>query len=44
MLGKYIGVSQTTVTAWETNRTEPSSTYVTKLAELFGQVQNVGVN
>ncbi len=35
MLGKYIGISQTTVTAWEKNRPEPSSTYVTKLAELF---------
>ncbi|WP_085678719.1 helix-turn-helix domain-containing protein [Limosilactobacillus reuteri] len=34
-LGKFIGVSQTTVTAWETGRAEPSSTFVSKLADLF---------
>lgn len=34
-LGKFVGVSQTTVTAWETGRAEPSSTYVSKLADLF---------
>ena len=35
-LHQHFGLDpQTTVTAWETNRTEPSSTYVTKLAELF---------
>lgn len=34
-LGKLIGVSQTTVTAWETGRAEPSSTFVSKLADLF---------
>ncbi|MCC4348435.1 helix-turn-helix domain-containing protein [Limosilactobacillus reuteri] len=34
-LGKFIGVSQTTVTAWETGRAEPSSTFISKLADLF---------
>ncbi|MCC6096996.1 helix-turn-helix transcriptional regulator [Limosilactobacillus sp.] len=34
-LGKFIGVSQTTVTAWENGRAEPSSSYVTKLATFF---------
>lgn len=34
-LGKFIGVSQTTVTAWENGRAEPSSSYVAKLATFF---------
>ena len=34
-LGKSIGVSQTTVTAWETGRAEPASTYIKKLADFF---------
>lgn len=34
-LGKLIGVSQTTVTAWETGRAEPASTYIKKLADFF---------
>lgn len=34
-LGKYIGVSQTTVTAWENGRAEPSSGYLSKLADYF---------
>lgn len=34
-LGKYIGVSQTTVTAWEKGRAEPSSGYLSKLADYF---------
>ena len=34
-LGKFIGVSQTTVTALETGRAEPSSTFISKLADLF---------
>ena len=34
-LGKFIGVSQTTVTAWENGRAEPSSAYVAKLATFF---------
>ena len=34
-LGKFIGGSQTTVTAWETGRAEPSSTFISKLADLF---------
>ena len=34
-LGKIIGVSQTTVTAWETGRAEPSSAYISKLADFF---------
>lgn len=34
-LGKFIGVSQTTVTAWENGRAEPSSSYVAKLAIFF---------
>lgn len=33
--GKIIGVSQTTVTAWETGRAEPASSYVAKLADYF---------
>jgi len=34
-LGKMIGVSQTTVTAWETGRAEPASAYISKLADFF---------
>lgn len=34
-LGKFIGVSQTTVTAWENGRADPSSSYVAKLATFF---------
>lgn len=34
-LGKIIGVSQTTVTAWETGRAEPASAYLSKLADYF---------
>lgn len=34
-LGKFVGVSQTTVTAWENGRAEPSSAFLSKLADLF---------
>lgn len=34
-LAKSAGVSQTTVTAWETGKAEPSSSAVTKLADIF---------
>ena len=34
-LGKYIGLSQTTVNAWENGRAEPSSVYLSKLADYF---------
>lgn len=35
-LGKLLGVSQTTITAWETGRTTPSSKNVYELANLYG--------
>lgn len=34
-LAKSAGVSQTTVTAWETGKAEPSSSAVAKLADIF---------
>lgn len=34
-LAKSVGVSQTTVTAWETGKAEPSSSAVAKLADIF---------
>lgn len=34
-LAKRIGVSQTTVTAWETGRAEPSGAYISSLADYF---------
>ena len=34
-LAKSAGVSQTTVTAWETGKAEPSSSAVAKLAYIF---------
>jgi len=34
-LAKSAGVSQTTVTAWETGKAEPSSSAVSKLADIF---------
>lgn len=34
-LAKSAGVSQTTVTAWETVKAEPSSSAVAKLADIF---------
>ena len=34
-LAKSAGVSQTTVTAWETGKAEPSSSAVAKLAVIF---------
>ncbi len=34
-LAKLAGVSQTTVTAWETGKAEPSSSAVSKLADIF---------
>ena len=34
-LGKFVGVSQTTVTAWENGRAEPSSPFLAKLADFF---------
>lgn len=33
--GKRIGVSQTTVTAWETGRAEPTSSYIASVADYF---------
>ena len=34
-LAKSAGVSQTTVTAWENNKAEPSSSAVAQLADIF---------
>ena len=34
-LAKSAGVSQTTVTAWETGKAEPSSSAVARLADIF---------
>ncbi|KRL93914.1 hypothetical protein FC21_GL001385 [Limosilactobacillus equigenerosi DSM 18793 = JCM 14505] len=34
-LGRLVGVSQTTITAWENNKAEPTSGAVTRLAEIF---------
>lgn len=34
-LAKIVGVSQTTVTAWETGKAEPSSSAVSNLADYF---------
>ncbi len=34
-LAKSAGVSQTTVTAWETGKAEPSSSAITSLADYF---------
>lgn len=34
-LAKLIGVSQTTITAWETGKAEPSSSAVNSLADYF---------
>ncbi|KLA47977.1 hypothetical protein P869_06475 [Ligilactobacillus ruminis S23] len=34
-LAKSAGVSQTTVTAWETGKAEPSSSAVAKLSDIF---------
>lgn len=34
-LAKSSGVSQTTVTAWETGKAEPSSSAVARLADIF---------
>ena len=34
-LAKSAGVSQTTVTAWETGKAEPSSSTVARLADIF---------
>ena len=35
-LAKIIGVTQTTITAWETGKAEPSSSTVANLADYFG--------
>ncbi|WP_283590337.1 helix-turn-helix domain-containing protein [Ligilactobacillus saerimneri] len=35
-LAKIIGVTQTTITAWETGKAEPSSSAVANLADYFG--------
>lgn len=35
-LGEQLGVAQTTVSAWETGKTEPDSTALGKMAQLFG--------
>lgn len=32
---KIVGVSQTTVTAWETGKAEPSSSAITRIADYF---------
>ena len=34
-LAKVVGVSQTTVTAWETGKAEPSSSAISSLADYF---------
>ena len=34
-LAKVVGVSQTTVTAWETGKAEPSSSAISNLADYF---------
>lgn len=34
-LGEYLGVGQTTVSAWETEKTEPDSSAMDKMAQLF---------
>ena len=34
-LAKSAGVSQTTVTAWENNKAEPSSSAIAQLADIF---------
>lgn len=34
-LAKMLAVSQTTVTAWETGKAEPSSSAITSLADYF---------
>ncbi|KRL72376.1 hypothetical protein FC54_GL001108 [Ligilactobacillus saerimneri DSM 16049] len=35
-LAKIIGVTQTTITAWETGKAEPASSAVANLADYFG--------